>query len=94
MGKNKERAKFFSSLFTDFKKDRGEEIMREDQLYRIPSGCALVGILNQDGSRMSGDTIIDDYPVILLGGSSRVFLVRPTWAVLLIVYCLGYDSTV
>jgi hypothetical protein len=35
MGKNKERAKFFSSLFTDFKKDRGEEIMREDQLYRM-----------------------------------------------------------
>ena len=91
MGKNKERAKFFSSLFTDFKKDRGEEIMREDQLYRIPSGCALVGILNQDGSRMSGDTIIDDYPVIMIGGSSRDFLGEYMAGGLLVVLGLGYD---
>mgnify|MGYP000887226730 CR=1 FL=1 len=92
MGKNKERAKFFSSLFTDFKKDRGEEIMREDQLYRIPSGCALVGILNQDGSRMSGDTIIDDYPVIMIGGSSRDFLGEYMAGGLIVVLGLGYDS--
>ncbi|NLJ48489.1 MAG: glutamine amidotransferase family protein [Candidatus Atribacteria bacterium] len=38
--------------------------MREDQLYRIPSGCAVVGILNQNGLRITGDTIIRSISVM------------------------------
>ena len=30
--------------------------MRED--FYVPSGCAVAGILNQDGERISGETII------------------------------------
>jgi len=59
--------------------------MREDQQYRIPSGCAVVGILNQDGSKISGESIIRSIAVMHersngLGGGFAGYGIYPQYA--------------
>ncbi len=59
--------------------------MREDQQYRIPSGCAVVGILNQDGTRISGESIIRSIAVMHersngLGGGFVGYGIYPQYA--------------
>ena len=68
--------------------------MRED--FYVPSGCAVAGILNQDGERISGETIIRSIATMHersngLGGGFAVYGIYPEFSELYAFHLL-YDE--
>ena len=68
--------------------------MRED--FYVPSGCAVAGILNQDGERISGETIIRSVATMHersngLGGGFAVYGIYPEFSELYAFHLL-YDE--
>lgn len=67
-----------------------------ERMWRIPSGCAVVGILNQDGRRISGERVLRAIAVMHersngLGGGFAAYGIYPDFAELYAFHVL-YDD--
>jgi glutamate synthase domain-containing protein 1 len=61
-----------------------EEFMQQEGQVRIPSGCAISGIINKSGKRISGEAIIKSISVMRdrsngLGGGFAAYGIYPEY---------------